>query len=153
MFQVRGRCAFLWPLIMPALACFVCCIIWLIKSSCWRVKPSFPAPAGDELGDEAFDVIAVIVLSAFVWYWIHVAPCGELASPASAKREVFLFVSRLIFYFEEERRMNQYRVIICQKHWGNGEWKWWKNRSSKKARAKYLNWVHCSLPLPTISMP
>lgn len=124
MFQVRGLCAFLWPLIMPALACFVCCIIWLIKSSCWRVKPSFPAPAGDELGDEAFDVIAVIVLSAFVWYWIHVAPCGELASPASAENKGYFCIDILN---KKEGGINN----GCQKHWGNIEWiyshnlKWW----------------------------
>lgn len=69
-------------------ACFVCCIIWLIKSSCWRVNPSLLVPAG-ELGDGDFELIAVIVFpSAFIWYWMQVAPCGELASPNYYERDV-----------------------------------------------------------------
>lgn len=55
-----------------ALACFVCCIIWLMRSSCCRVSPSFPAPAGDD-GDPG--------LEPSLLYWMQVAPCGELASP------------------------------------------------------------------------
>lgn len=80
MFHVLGRCTDDADDFCP-FACFVCCIIWLIKSSCWRVNPSLLVPAG-ELGDGDFELIAVIVFpSAFIWYWMQVAPCGELASP------------------------------------------------------------------------
>lgn len=90
MFHVLGRwivvvaVAALWPF-----ACFVCCMIWLIKSSCWRVNPSLfvvvavnvVVPLG-ELGEGDFELIAVIVFpSPFIWYCMQVAPCGELASP------------------------------------------------------------------------
>lgn len=76
-FHVLGRCI----VDLCPFACFVCCIIWLIKSNCWRVNPSLLVPAGDD-GDGDFELIAVIVFpSAFIWYWIQVAPCGELASP------------------------------------------------------------------------
>lgn len=91
MFHVLGRwtvvavvAVTLWPF-----ACFVCCMIWLIKSSCWRVNPSLfvvvavnvVVPMG-ELGEGDFELIAVIVFpSPFIWYCMQVAPCGELASP------------------------------------------------------------------------
>lgn len=57
MFHVRGRGGIFWPAAAAAataaLACFVCCMICVIRSSCCRVRPSFPAPvpAGDKLGD------------------------------------------------------------------------------------------------------
>lgn len=77
MFHVLGRCTLaFWPF-----ACFVCCMIWLIKSNCWRVNPSLFIPVG-ELGEGDLELIAVIVLpSPFIWYCMQVAPCGELASP------------------------------------------------------------------------
>lgn len=57
MFHVRGRGGIFWPAAAAAataaLACFVCCIICVIRSSCCRVRPSFPVPvpAGDKLGE------------------------------------------------------------------------------------------------------
>lgn len=71
-FHVRGLCVCRWPFaaVIPAFACFVCCIIWLMRSSCCRVSPSFPAPAGED-GDDGSPPLN----------WMQVAPCGELASP------------------------------------------------------------------------
>lgn len=57
MFHVRGRGGIFWPAAAAAataaLACFVCCMICVIRSSCCRVRPSFPVPvpAGDKLGE------------------------------------------------------------------------------------------------------
>lgn len=96
MFHVLGRCTVVVDDDFCPFACFVCCIIWLIKSNCWRVNPSLLVPAG-ELGDGDFELIAVIVFpSAFIWYWMQVAPCGELASPNKKNKRKNFFVYRFI---------------------------------------------------------
>lgn len=60
MFHVRGRGGIFWPAAAAAataaLACFVCCMICVIRSSCCRVRPSFPVPAGDKLGDGVLEL-------------------------------------------------------------------------------------------------
>lgn len=60
MFHVLGRWygppeRFFWPLLSPAFACFVCCIIWLIRSSCCFVSPSFPPPPPPLLDEDDDD--------------------------------------------------------------------------------------------------
>lgn len=88
-FHVLGRWVCFWlAAAIPAFACFVCCIIWLMRSSCCLVRPSFPAPAG-ELGDDGFEPSPPL-------YWMHVAPCGELASP---RKYIFHILTNQFFFF------------------------------------------------------
>lgn len=85
-FQVRGLCVGFCPFaaVIPAFACFVCCIIWLIRSNCCLVKPSLPTPGAGELGDGDLELE---LSPPVVVYCMHVAPCGELASPAICERK------------------------------------------------------------------
>lgn len=112
---VPGELSCFCPWLNPALACFVCCIIWLIRSSCCFVSPSLPPPPppGDELlllqlatitgelgadedaEDEAGEAeedegdddeeLERLVPSP-LWKGTKVAPCGELASPVTRQQ-------------------------------------------------------------------
>lgn len=100
---------------MTAFACFVCCIIWLIRSSCCFVKPSFPGEfplklaimagelgaAGDdedddedaEENDEEDRLLCPSPLKG-----TKVAPWGELASPITNERPTVQLVSDSVFF-------------------------------------------------------
>lgn len=80
MFHVRGRGMDFWPFckLVDVRLTFglVCCMIWLMRSSCCRESPSLPA-AG-KLGDDDFDPSPPIPLPLNCKQF---EPCGELASP------------------------------------------------------------------------
>lgn len=86
MFHVLGLCICFCPLTVvvtldrPAALAFVCCIIWLMRSSCWRVRPSLPEPAGRQ-GDVDFEPSPDVPPFPLNWI-VQFEPCGELASPA-----------------------------------------------------------------------
>lgn len=84
MFHVRGRGGIFWPAAAAAataaLACFVCCMICVIRSSCCRVRPSFPVPAaaaGDKLGEGVLvlllestpELLGLVVVRVVTWWW------------------------------------------------------------------------------------
>lgn len=96
MFHVRGRGGIFWPAAAAAataaLACFVCCMICVIRSSCCRVRPSFPVPvplAGDKLGE------GVLVLESTL----------EVRDVAWPELPVLVLLLLLLLVVEEEVRL------------------------------------------------
>lgn len=85
MFHVRGRGMVFWPFckwVDVRLAFgFVCCIIWLMRSSCCRDSPSLAAAAG-KLGDDDLEPSPLTPLPLNCKQF---EPCGELASPKQNK--------------------------------------------------------------------
>lgn len=122
-FHVRGRWMVpFWPFVtlfvLKLTFVLVCCIIWLMRSSCWRESPSLLLPAAGKLGDDDLDSSRLVF--PFPLNWIQFEPCGELASP---NLHHFICIWVKMVEIVENIILRKWMAWACPMEWKCEKWK------------------------------